>query len=277
MLRRRTKKRWNIAQEYEKDYWDCSWKPKESKQRKYLVAEYWNLYLSSLKAYAEFKEESRILEIGCGADGIINYISKGEKTAIDPLMDYYTSNFTMSKEVKWVSGVGEDIHFEDEHFDIVVTTNTLDHTHDPNRVLSEIRRVLKRQGVLFLTVNCHRLFPKYYNSMKELFGRGETTHLYIFSVKDVKNLIKKSGLQMLFIQKGVGDISEYIWEKLPDSSPKLPAKELRLFKKSLNILKGKGFIALIDIGIVKLSRWLGRKLTKEEPRLDFMFIARKGD
>ena len=82
--------------------------------------------LRSLKAYTEFKEESRILEIGCGADGIINYISKGEKTAVDPLMDYYTSNFTMSKEVNWISGVGEDIPFEDEHFDIVLTINTLD-------------------------------------------------------------------------------------------------------------------------------------------------------
>lgn len=238
MFRRKTKERWNIAQKCEKQYWRCSWKPNESKERQEIVKEYWNWYLSFLKHYAEIKEESRILEIGCGVDGIINYISKGEKIAIDPLMDYHISNFAMSKEVNWVKGVGEYIPFNNDYFDFVITTNALDHTCDPRKVLSEIRRVLKKNGFLFLTVDCYQPLLKYYIKLKESCGMGDELHPYSFSVKDIMKLIRKSGLQTLFVYKGVGNLGKYTREKLPGSK-KSAAKELTVFDKSLKLLKGK--------------------------------------
>jgi ubiquinone/menaquinone biosynthesis C-methylase UbiE len=54
-------------------------------------------------------------------------------------------------------GVGEDIPFADESFDTVVCTYTLCSVNDPARVLSELRRVLRRGGqLLFLE---HGLSP----------------------------------------------------------------------------------------------------------------------
>jgi 2-polyprenyl-3-methyl-5-hydroxy-6-metoxy-1,4-benzoquinol methylase len=48
-------------------------------------------------------------------------------------MDFYLSNFEMPENINWKKGVGEDIHFETEFFDLVITTNALDHTKDPKK------------------------------------------------------------------------------------------------------------------------------------------------
>jgi SAM-dependent methyltransferase len=47
-----------------------------------------------------------------------------------------------------VNSVGESIPFADETFDIVYSANVLEHTADPEKVLSESLRVLRRGGLL---------------------------------------------------------------------------------------------------------------------------------
>jgi len=267
MAKKMNKKRWKIAQKYEKDYWNYV-KSKIAERDKKEIKKYWNWYLKFIKDYIDIKQETKILEIGCGGDGIINYIDKGEKYALDPLMDYFRSNFELPKEIRWLKGVGEDIPFKNDYFDIIIIANTLDHTNNPERVLNEIKRVLKKQGFLLLTADCHQPFLKNYRRLKELFNIGDKLHPYSFSVKDVMNLIKKAGIDVLFVHQGIGNLGKYI---IKESI----VQELTFYEKTLSLLKERGVKALIDAGISKILRLAGKKLIGEENKIDFVFIAKK--
>lgn len=151
MPKKTIKDRWDVAQKHHRGFWKY-WKETESEERKKMYKEYWQHYLKFLNEFNPVRKDSKILEISCGIDGIINYIDKGEKYAVDSLMDYFLSEFDMGKDTKWIKGVGENLLFDSNYFDVVLTTNTLDHTMNPQRVMTEINRVLKRGGTLLLSV-----------------------------------------------------------------------------------------------------------------------------
>ncbi len=45
-----------------------------------------------------------------------------------------------------------DIPFEDGHFDVVISTEVIEHTTDPRKAIYEMSRVLKKGGILVFTV-----------------------------------------------------------------------------------------------------------------------------
>jgi ubiquinone/menaquinone biosynthesis C-methylase UbiE len=51
--------------------------------------------------------------------------------------------------------MAESMPYEDDFFDLIVCNNVLDHVHDPNRVLIEIKRVLSPDGLFAFAVDTH--------------------------------------------------------------------------------------------------------------------------
>lgn len=267
MIQQIKKNRWKTAQFYEKEYWDYA-KDQISGQNEKRIKEYWTWYLKLFEECIDLNNETKILEIGSGPVGIINYINNCQKYALDPLMDYYVDNFKLSKEVKWLKGIGEDIPFKNDYFDAIISTNTLDHTSNPFFVLKEIKRALKTQGFLFLTVDCHQPLLKRYRKIKEIFKKGDKLHPFSFSVKDVKNLIKKADLQIISVQRGLGDIGVYAIKESFVQKPAIMERIFLLYKKG-------GVILIIDAAINKILIYLGEKMTNERDKIDFVFIVKK--
>jgi len=262
--------RWRIAQKYEKEYWE-SYK-KDFDKRKDVAKSYWDFHLKILEGFIHIERETRILEIGTGTTPFINYIIKCEKYALDPLMDYYTSNSEISGGVKCIKAIGETIPFPDDYFDIVITTNTSDHVINPSKVLSEINRVLKKRGVLYFTVKCWNPLIKYHKIVKEFLGMGDKGHPHSFSIKNIRRLLENSGLKAISTRKGKGDLGAYVWKKLFLDN----TKKFSNFETALVILKERGLAALIDRVITKVLLSLASKLSKEEQEImDFIFVAAK--
>lgn len=117
-------------------------------------------FLQWYKNYGALTEKSKILHIGSGAEGEINFIETGSLFAIDPLADFYKLHFghILNKKVTLLKARGEDIPFADHYFDLVITFNSLDHTESPSQVLSEIARVLKRGGMLYIGVHVRSMY-----------------------------------------------------------------------------------------------------------------------
>ena len=99
--------------------------------------------------------EGRVFELGCGG-GLNQALYDPEKVTgfagIDPhpkLLERARENATACG---WnhaiLEGVGEEIPFPDSSFDSAVCTYTLCSVHDPAKVLTELRRILKPGGKL---------------------------------------------------------------------------------------------------------------------------------
>lgn len=118
---------------------------------------------------------TKVLEIGSGLG--INHIVWTKKYAIDgygvePSAEGFESSHAISKQLIELNGLdarriidaeGEQLPFENESFDVVYSTNVLEHTHDPVAVLREAIRVLRVGGIMQIVYpNYHSYFDGHY-------------------------------------------------------------------------------------------------------------------
>lgn len=118
----------------------------------------------------------KVLEIGSGWG--INFIVWTKKYNIDgyglePDGLGFESSYKISKrlvkcnaidENRIINASGENIPFSDNTFDVVFSTNVLEHVENPAKVLSEALRVLKPGGILqIIYPNYHSYYDGHYN------------------------------------------------------------------------------------------------------------------
>ncbi|MBN2521440.1 MAG: class I SAM-dependent methyltransferase [Bacteroidales bacterium] len=120
---------------------------------KHFFPEYFNLDY-------EFYNNKRILDIGCGPRGSLEWADNSEiRIGLDPLVKKY-KNFGIEKhKMTYIEGVAERIPFKDNFFDIISSFNSFDHFDDINKALFEIIRILKPNG-LFLLIVDFRNYPR---------------------------------------------------------------------------------------------------------------------
>ena len=93
----------------------------------------------------------RILDIGCGPLGSLEWADNAlERVGLDPLAQKYRRLGTSRHKMAYVSAPSERIPFEDGHFDVVSSFNSLDHVANVAETIDEITRVLKRGGLFLL-------------------------------------------------------------------------------------------------------------------------------
>lgn len=104
-------------------------------------------------------QDKTVVSIGCGCTGDLSAWPAAVKIAVDPLL-YVYQNLGMlledtpgtSRTVSIALGV-EDLPLLDESADLVLCRNALDHMPEPRQALRQIHRILRQDGVLFLSVD----------------------------------------------------------------------------------------------------------------------------
>ncbi len=112
-----------------------------------------------LEAVHPIPTAARVLEVGCGAHGLIFFFEASERIGVDPLADHYRELFPKWQSlVPTIAAFGEELPFPDNSFDVVLSDNVVDHAESPRRIVEELIRVLKPSGLLYFTVNVHHSF-----------------------------------------------------------------------------------------------------------------------
>jgi SAM-dependent methyltransferase len=116
-------------------------------------------HIEILKRYVD-PNRKRLLEIGSGyRTNLIVWIKRYgiDAMGVEPEGEGFESTIAVSKELCRLNGVdpekimtyqGEKLPFDDKTFEIVYSSNVLEHTDQPALVLEEAVRVLKPGGVL---------------------------------------------------------------------------------------------------------------------------------
>lgn len=111
---------------------------------------------SKLESVRAIRDEDRVLEVGCGAHGLIFFFGARDCVGVDPLAGHYAELFPQwQNRARTMVASGEDLPFPDASFDIVLCDNVVDHALSPRRILEEIARVLAPGGLFYFSVNVH--------------------------------------------------------------------------------------------------------------------------
>ncbi len=149
---------------------------------------------------------TRILEIGSGAAGILTHLGESnERHAVDPLENFYAlvERFRAYRDpaVHYRTGSGEKLAFPADYSHLVIIDNVLDHCAEPDRVLDEIQRVLKPEGVVYLRQNTYHPWGRLVRWSMERF-QIDQGHPHTISKGYLRRRFEKLGLEARRFEHG---------------------------------------------------------------------------
>jgi ubiquinone/menaquinone biosynthesis C-methylase UbiE len=112
------------------------------------------LYSVVLNKLEDFRF-NRILDVGCGTGNLLSYISSENEVDIagvdiSPNMLEIARN-KLGEVADLREGDSENLPFEDESFNMVICNDSFHHYPKPEKVLTEIRRVLEPGGNILIS------------------------------------------------------------------------------------------------------------------------------
>lgn len=138
-------------------------------------------------------KESKFLDVGCGAGYSLMKASTDLNCEVEGIdadpgshgVGRYSENSTSGLSIK--KGFAEKIDYEDETFDVVYCSHVLEHVNDEAMAIAEMKRVLKKNGVLIIGMPTSNMAILNYTSQL-IF----TTHIKIYEF--LRNVFSKNAL-----------------------------------------------------------------------------------
>lgn len=177
-------------------------------------------YNEDLALIYQYKPEGNFLDVGSNLGFFLNSAKKWPKWnlfGVEPspsLSELAIKYFGLNIKKAFL----EDAGFESRFFDIVTMTDVFEHIVNPDKILHEIGRILKPNGVLFIKVP-NGLFNLFKFQMAELTGKLKNydifdsyEHVVHYSGKTLRQMLKKNGFEPIKVTIG-RPIHVPIWHK----------------------------------------------------------------
>ncbi len=167
---------------YEKSYWarqpdpDGKVRDRTKEREKFL-----NNCKDELAYINQFS--GRILDIGCGLGFLLSALSNGwEKHGVE------VSQFAVAKADKYAVIRDTTYNYPDDYFNVVVMYNVIEHLGQPEKMIKEVRRILKPNGHLVLTT------PDFESAVAQRFGNRfrllhDKGHISLFGLLGLHSLL----------------------------------------------------------------------------------------
>lgn len=151
------------------------------------------------------KKPKTLLDLGCGNGNILKILSENTETTLYGLdlseEMINEAGKRLNKEITLTVGDSENLPYENNTFDCIICNASFHHYTNPDLVLSEIQRVLKKNGTFILGdptapfkwyLKFLNYFLKYSNSGDyHIYNQSEITSLLLkhnFHVENFKKL-----------------------------------------------------------------------------------------
>lgn len=248
---------------------------KESPLLKY-NSKYKDILHSLILENIEERESPAILDVGCGKGDDLQRISHIDKRisgyGVDTSFDYLivaSEKLRVAKNLCLLQAKAELLPFKNESFDIVISSEVIEHIDIKRgeRLIEEVYRVLKHQGVFIVTTPSRfnytsligKIVPSYFKkSLRKLVyylpqAKDEKPHVHIYSPRELKKIFEKKSFTVIKIESGALRVP--IWP-LFDKFPFLLWVWRCLDK----------FVDKLPFGIYLKLHFIivGRKITKDE-------------
>jgi SAM-dependent methyltransferase len=189
-----------------------------------------DFYYSLVK---KLKKSGKLLELGCGYGFLLKRFEKDFETyGIDVSRIAIKKAKEICKNSKIYLRDAHDLSiFKSNFFDVVVALHVLEHLKNPTKVIKQISRILKKNGIfLFATPNMNS--PARKLKKENWFGYRDETHISLLFPNEWYEMLKRNGFKILI------KVSDGFWD-----SPYLPLVPATIQKPIFGILTAIQFIS----------------------------------
>lgn len=177
-------------------------------------------YIEDLKLMHQYKSAGNFLDVGTNMGFFLRNAKKWRDWnlyGVEPspsLSDIARKYFKLNIQTTFL----EDAGFESEFFDVITMTDVFEHIANPDKILSEARRILKSDGILFIKVP-NGLFNIFKFKIAKWMGRlrdydifDSYEHVIHYSDTTIRKMLKKHEFSVAKIKIGK-PIQLPVWHK----------------------------------------------------------------
>jgi SAM-dependent methyltransferase len=141
----------------------------------------------------KFSRSGRILDIGCGSgEFLYKYKKRGWQTKGIEVNKTAASLGNKIANLDIYPGSLMQANFENSYFDYVRSNHSFEHITNPQEVLREVHRILKKDGKFFVGVpNANSFNAKVFREY--WWYLGVPVHTFTYTEKTLSNLLEKNG------------------------------------------------------------------------------------
>ena len=142
-----------------------------------------------------FVEKGRLLDIGCGNGTELYKLKKMGWETYGVEVNEKASERARSEGLSVFTGDLFKTNFPDHYFDVVRMSFVLEHLTNPRQTLVEIKRILRPQGRIYISIHNARSL-NYWLFGKWWFSLDVPRHLFSFSIGTIKRLTSSLELKV---------------------------------------------------------------------------------
>lgn len=180
----------NLAHIYENNYHFDKNKIKDKLILSYIKVS----YVTDWRAIYRYKNCGTVLDIGAGRGDFINSVSDSnwEKWVFDPYLSKGEISKLKNKIGKHVNNHRKLKDYPSGYFDVVILRNVLEHTTSTKILLKNIRRILKKDGILFVRTPNINSFD-FNNFGTRWYVVEMSGHVIFWDKNSLLDILKKEG------------------------------------------------------------------------------------
>ncbi len=152
-----------------------------------------------VQEFSKYRQSGRLLDVGCGAGTILkaalddNWQAEGVEVSASSIKFLRKNNF------KVFHGEIMEAAFPENHFDVIVASEIIEHIPEPQKLLDESYRTLRSGGLFWgTTPHGQGLSGKFLGSDWSCVLPPE--HLHLLSVKGLHIMLEKAGFRQIEVK-----------------------------------------------------------------------------
>jgi 2-polyprenyl-3-methyl-5-hydroxy-6-metoxy-1,4-benzoquinol methylase len=199
--------------------------------------------------WARPRESIQLLEVGCGEGLFLEEAKRYGYTVIGVEPNERSSNF--ARKVLGLNVFTQTLaeaEIDPDSIDIVVSLHVIEHLLDPSGTVSEIRKILRKGGLLAIETPNIDSLP--YKILGKKWRQLIPVHYYFFSKKTIVALLEKNGFVVSRIVNVGNRVSvQFFLNRLERLSPK-PARLLSMLARWLRLEQRMFYLNPLDLMLV---------------------------
>ena len=169
-----------------------------------------------LNKFEKYRKNNSMLDVGCGEGWILEMAKTRGWQVYGTEFSPKAIDICSKKGIKMYSGLLRAENIEEKEFDIIVSTETIEHINNPRGEINNFYQLLRQGGLLYITTpNFNSYLRRLFKDKYDIIEYPE--HLSYYTKKTLNKLLKDSGFRKLKLLTTGISLSRYQQSKIYES------------------------------------------------------------